>query len=131
MNKYILSHYGLLQYIEYSSRCCTVGCFCLPILYIVVCICFSQFLNLSLPHPLPLLVTLSLFSRSVSLRLLFLAVLGLCCCVRAFSSFGDWAPLSRCGARGSRGSSFSLRSTASSRHIELYSRYCKWRCFIQ
>ena len=76
MNKYIISHYDLLQYIEYSCLCYTVGPFCLPILYIAVCICFSQILNLSLPHPLSLLVTLSLFSISVSLYLLFLGSAG-------------------------------------------------------
>ena len=35
----ILFHYSLLQDIEYSSLCCTVGPCCLSILYIVVCIC--------------------------------------------------------------------------------------------
>ena len=68
-NKYILSDYHLLKYTEYNSLCYTVGPFCLPILYIAIFICFSQILNLSLPHPLSLLVTLSLFSISVSLLL--------------------------------------------------------------
>ena len=36
---YILFHYGLLQDIEYSSMCCTVGP-CLLILYIELCICW-------------------------------------------------------------------------------------------
>ena len=35
----ILFHYRLLQDIDYSSLCYTVGPCCLPILYIVVCIC--------------------------------------------------------------------------------------------
>ena len=35
----ILFHYDLLQDIEYSSLCYTVGPCCLPILYIVACIC--------------------------------------------------------------------------------------------
>ena len=36
---HILFHYVLLQDIEYSSLCYTVGPFYLSILYIVVCIC--------------------------------------------------------------------------------------------
>ena len=36
---HILFHYSLLKDIEYSSLCYTVGPYCLPILYIVVCIC--------------------------------------------------------------------------------------------
>ena len=43
--------YRLLQNIEYTSLCYTVGPCCLPILYIVVCICQSQSPNLSLPPP--------------------------------------------------------------------------------
>ena len=35
----ILFHYDLLQDIEYSSLCCTIGLYCLSILFIVVCIC--------------------------------------------------------------------------------------------
>ena len=34
---HILFHYGLLQGIESSSLCCTVGPRCLSILYIVAC----------------------------------------------------------------------------------------------
>ena len=34
-----LFHYRLLQDIEYSSPCYTVGPCCLSVLYIVVCIC--------------------------------------------------------------------------------------------
>ena len=48
----ILFHYRLLQDIEYSSLCHTVGPCWLSILYIVVCICHSQILNLS-PPPFP------------------------------------------------------------------------------
>ena len=36
---YILFHCGLLQDIEYSSLCYTVGPCCLSALYIIVCIC--------------------------------------------------------------------------------------------
>ena len=36
---HILSHYGSLQGMEYSSLCYTAGPCCLSILYIVVCIC--------------------------------------------------------------------------------------------
>ena len=59
----------LLQEIEYSSLCYTVGPCCLSILYIVGCICWSHTPNLSLLHPLSPLVTISLFSMSVSLFL--------------------------------------------------------------
>lgn len=43
--------------------------------------------------------------------------LGLCCCVWAFSSLGDWALLSSRGVCDSCCSSFSLQSMTSSRHI--------------
>ena len=53
----ILFHYGLSQDIENSSLHYTVGPCCLSILYIVVCICWSQTPNPSLPHPqLPLIL---------------------------------------------------------------------------
>ena len=46
---YILFHYGLLQDIEYSSLCYTVGPCCLSILYVIV---LSA--NSTLPiHPFP------------------------------------------------------------------------------
>ena len=35
----ILFYHRLLQDIEYSPLCYTVGPFCLPILYTLVCIC--------------------------------------------------------------------------------------------
>ena len=35
----IIFHHRLLQGIEYSSMCYTVGPCCFPILHIVVCIC--------------------------------------------------------------------------------------------
>ena len=38
-NSNILFHYDLLQDIEYSSLCYTVGHYCLSILYIIVCMC--------------------------------------------------------------------------------------------
>ena len=60
-------HYGLLQDIEYSSLCCTVGPCCVSILYIVVCICQSPAPNLFPPHPYSPLVTISYFlSRKLS-----------------------------------------------------------------
>ena len=65
-------HDRLLQDIEYSSLCCTVGPCWLSILYIVVCICESQTPNLSL-HPTPNFPAISFgnhkFSLSVSLFL--------------------------------------------------------------
>ena len=36
---HVVFHYGLSQYIEYSSLCYIVRPCCLPILYIIVCIC--------------------------------------------------------------------------------------------
>ena len=48
---HILFHYDLLQDIEYSSLCYTVGHCCLSVLYILVCICLPQTPNLSLPAP--------------------------------------------------------------------------------
>ena len=66
----ILFHYGLLQDIEYSSLCYTVGPCCLLILCIIVCTCQSQTPNLSLSSLFPL-VTISLLSISVSLFLIY------------------------------------------------------------
>ena len=69
---YILSflyafHNGLSQDIECSSLCYTVGPCCLSVLYIVVCICYSQTPNLSLPPPpLSPLVSIRSFSMSAS-----------------------------------------------------------------
>ena len=48
----VLFHYGLLQEIEQSSLCYTVGP-CLSTLYTVVCICESQAPDLFLPPPFP------------------------------------------------------------------------------
>ena len=62
-------HYRLLQGIEYSPLCYTVGPCCLSTLYIVACICESQIADLS--PPLSSLVTISLFSMSVSLFLFY------------------------------------------------------------
>ena len=62
----ILFPFRLLQSIEQSSLCYTVGPW-LSILNTAVCTCQSQTPNLSLPpHPSPL-VTISSFSKSVSL----------------------------------------------------------------
>ena len=68
---HILFHYRLLQGTEYSSLCYTISPCCTSILYIIVCICWSQVPNLSLLYLSPL-VTLSLFSISVSLFLMYL-----------------------------------------------------------
>ena len=46
----ILFHYSLLQDIDYSSLCYTVGLCYLSILYIVACICQSQILIYSSPQ---------------------------------------------------------------------------------
>ena len=59
----------LLQNIEYSSLCYTVGPSLLSILYTVVCICYSKILNLFPLSHLSLLVTIGLFSISVSVFL--------------------------------------------------------------
>ena len=56
---HILFHYGLSQDIEYSFLNCAVGPCCLSILYVIV----------YLPHPASPLVTINLFSMSVSLCL--------------------------------------------------------------
>ena len=50
----ILFPFRLLQNIEQSSLCCTVGSCWLSILKIVVCIYLSQTHNLSLPTTFPL-----------------------------------------------------------------------------
>ena len=47
----IIFHYRLLQIIEHSSLCNTVGPCSLPILYIVVCVCSSKTTDLSFPLP--------------------------------------------------------------------------------
>ena len=61
--------FRLLQNIEQSSLCCTVGSCSFSILNITMCTCQFHSLSLSLPHhPFPL-VTVSLFSKSVSLFL--------------------------------------------------------------
>ena len=62
----------MVDCIEYSSLWYTVGPCCLSILYIIVCVCLSQAPNLSLPHPLSTLVTISLFSMSVTLFVLLI-----------------------------------------------------------
>ena len=64
-----LFSYRLLQSIEYSSLHYTVGLCWLSILYTVVCICYSQTPNLSLPPRLFPFVTIRSFSMSVSLFL--------------------------------------------------------------
>ena len=65
----ILFPFGLLQNTEQSSLCYTVGPCWLSILNIVVCIWQSQTPSLSLPSHLSPSVTISLFSKSVSLFL--------------------------------------------------------------
>ena len=64
----ILFHYSLLQDIEYSSLCYAVEPSCLSILYLVVCISVNSKL-LIYPSPPSSLVTINLFSMSVSLFL--------------------------------------------------------------
>ena len=49
----IFFHYRLLQDIEYSSLCYTIGPCCSSILYTAVCICYSQAPDLSLPTSFP------------------------------------------------------------------------------
>ena len=61
-------YYRLLHVIEFSSLCYTVGSL-LFIIYIVMFIGSPQIPNLSLPPLLSPLVTVSLFSMSVSLFL--------------------------------------------------------------
>ena len=49
------SHYGLSQYIECSSSCCTTGPWYLSVIYlfyIIVCICWSQTPSSPLPNTL-------------------------------------------------------------------------------
>ena len=69
---YSFSDYFLLQIIkniEYSSLCYTVGPCWLFILYIECVYVNPNFLIYPSPHPLSPLVTVSLFSMSVSLFL--------------------------------------------------------------
>ena len=66
---YVLSQYGLLQDIEYSSLYSIVGLGCLSILCVLAHICQSPNPNLSLPNPISPLVTKSVFSMSVCLFL--------------------------------------------------------------
>ena len=65
----ILFPFWLLQNIEQSSLCYSVGPCWLSILNIVVCTCVSQTPSISLPAPFPL-VTISLFSKSMSVSVL-------------------------------------------------------------
>ena len=65
----VLFHYRLLQDIEYSSLCYTVGPCCLSILYIYYCVYFNPKFLIYPFLPLSPLVTISLFSMSVSLFL--------------------------------------------------------------
>ena len=46
----ILFHYGLSQDIEYSSLCCSRTLLFIHSLYIIVCFCWCQTPNPSLPH---------------------------------------------------------------------------------
>ena len=65
----ILFPFRLLHNMEQSSLCYTVGPCWLSILNIIACIYQSQTPNLSLPPTFPPLVTINLFSKSVSLFL--------------------------------------------------------------
>ena len=59
----------LLQNTDYSSLCYRVGPGWLSVLYTAVCECYPQVPNLSLPFHLSPLITIGLFSVSVSLLL--------------------------------------------------------------
>ena len=72
----ILFHYWLLKDTEYSFQYYTVGPCCLPVLHIVVCTCWSQTSNLSLPSPSTTPSgNLSLFSLSLSLFLFCICII--------------------------------------------------------
>ena len=58
---YIIFHPGVSQETGYSYLCCAVGCHCLSILNVIVCIYWPQVLIHPTPSPLPLGNT-SLFS---------------------------------------------------------------------
>ena len=47
----VLSHYGLLQDIDYSSLCDAVGLLAICFIYSSVCVCYTQVPNLSLHTP--------------------------------------------------------------------------------
>ena len=87
----MLFPYRLIQNIEYSSLCYTVGPCCLSVLYIVVCYnnCHFKLLFTMITHNMPYLV------RSFSNFFYFLVLLGLRCCAWAFSC-RKWGSLSSC-----------------------------------
>ena len=64
---FFLLFFSIIVY--YRILCCTVGPHCLSVLYITVCISWSQIPNLFLPQTLSPLVAISLFSMPVSLLL--------------------------------------------------------------
>ena len=70
----ILFQYRPKQSIEYSPLCYTAGHYLLSVLQIVMCTCQSQSSNLSLPLTYPL-ITISLFSASVTLFLFYRHIL--------------------------------------------------------
>ena len=76
----ILFHYKLLQDIEYSSLCYTVGSCCLSILFYFIYLFFIKVIFFKI---WPFIIYLYLF----------MAMLGLCFCARAFSSCGKRGPL--------------------------------------
>ena len=47
----------------------------------------------SIINIITIFLLLSIFLKNLFIYFLFLAVLGLCCCVRAFSSCGEWGLL--------------------------------------
>ena len=83
-------------------------CICLPLSSFLSCVSVFVSLSVSLFQSLSLAVTLSVLYLSVSISVclslsffffkvnviyLFLAALGLRCCMRAFSSCCEWGPL--------------------------------------
>ena len=73
----IIFHYRLLQDIEQSSLCYTVGLHCLSVLYTIVCICDSIFRFFKIPYISSIIRYLSLFDLIHSVCQL---QVHLCCC---------------------------------------------------
>ena len=104
----ILFPFRLLQNTEQSSPYYTVGPFWLSILNIAVCTCQYQTPNLSLPHTLPP-VTISSYSKSVSLLLFFFLNLFIYGCVGSSFLCEGFLQLRQVGAtlhRGARASHY-------------------------
>ena len=65
------------------------------------------FCKIPVSMSVPFIIPISFFIFIILFNQLFLAVLGLHCCERAFSSCSERGPLSRCGVRASHCSDFS------------------------